>query len=177
MLKPRTLGCDMEGQRHPRALRSVWMATGGGHRAPHPGEKDRPWKVTRSTTTGGNAYYRKMLKLVGFSQVGDACSFFVASRFSGVRPLIRNETFREVVHHAHKPDAYHSAKDEVLTMSMDLSSQHESAQRSWRPPCFGKRTPARRSTTPAALPRRRFRGHRRRHRRRPRHHRRGPRQG
>lgn len=34
-------------------------------------------------------------------------------------PHIRNETFREVVHHAHKPDAYRSAKDEVLTMSME----------------------------------------------------------
>ena len=54
------------------------------------GEKDHPWKgLARSYTHyGTNAYYRKMLKQVGFSQVKGRLlwPFLMASRFSGVRP-------------------------------------------------------------------------------------------
>ena len=54
------------------------------------GVKDHPWKgLARSYTHyGTNAYYRKMLRDVGFSQVKGRLlwPFLMASRFSGVRP-------------------------------------------------------------------------------------------
>ena len=68
-----------------------WMATGVQVIARRiTGEKDHPWKgLARSYTHyGTNAYYRKMLKQVGFSQVKGRLlwPFLMASRFSGVRP-------------------------------------------------------------------------------------------
>jgi ubiquinone/menaquinone biosynthesis C-methylase UbiE len=69
-----------------------WMATGVqviARRVTR--EKDHPWKgLARSYTHyGTNAYYRRMLRNVGFTEVKGRLlwPFFMASRFTGTRPV------------------------------------------------------------------------------------------